>query len=460
MIRLIESYLGEWKASKQRKPLILRGARQVGKTYVVDKFGGEHFKYYLKINPELDNNLKSIFQSKKPQLIISELSALYNVPIIAGETLLFIDEVQILPEAIEALRYFYEDMPGLHVITAGSLLDHTLNEMPTSMPVGRVEFAYMYPLSFNEFLLANGQHGLLTYLSDFDFETTFSIALHQKLMEYLRLYFFIGGMPEAVKVYVETKNLIEVEKIHSQILTSFKYDFAKYGTRRQQDYLNDCLEYAALHVGKKVKYVNINRNVHSSYLKESMLKLELSRIIYLVRRTGSSKIPINQYVDKEAFKPFFLDIGLMCHLSNIKLSNISDLVTDFEGALAEQFVSQELLSLFGVYEDARLYYWSREAKNANAELDFLFQHNNKIYPVEVKAGKTGTLKSLQVYLAEKGENTGIRFNIDFPTVGISLSANIMINGENKMLEYNLISLPLYFAGGLNKVLNKLKTRIN
>jgi predicted AAA+ superfamily ATPase len=236
-------------------------------------------------------------------------------------------------------------------------------------------------------------------------------------------------MPEAVKVYVETKNLIEVEKIHSQILTSFKYDFAKYGTRRQQDYLNDCLEYSALHVGKKVKYVNINRNVHSSYLKESMLKLELSRIIHIVHRTGSSKIPINQYVDKEAFKPFFLDIGLMCHLSKIKLSNISDLVTDFEGALAEQFVSQELLSLFGVYEDARLFYWSREAKNANAELDFLFQHNNKIYPIEVKAGKTGTLKSLQVYLAEKGEHTGIRFNLDFPTVGTNLSANIMVNGE-------------------------------
>ena len=451
MKRLIESYFQEWKISHRRKPMIIRGARQVGKTYLIDKFGRENFKYYLKVNPELDSSVKSTFQSKNPQLIINELSALYSVPVVKGETLLFIDEIQKLPEAIAALRYFYEEMPGLHIITAGSLLDHTLNESPYSMPVGRVEFAYMYPLSFKEFLLANQQEGLINYLNDYRFKTPFSPALHQKLTEYLRLYFFIGGMPEAVKVYLETKNLIEVEKVHSQILTSFKYDFAKYGTRRQQEYLNDCLEYSANNIGKKVKYVNINKNVHSSYLKDSLLKLELSRIVHLVRRTGSSKVPINQYVDIETFKPVFLDIGLVCSMSKIKLSDIRNLVTDFEGALAEQFVGQELLSSFEYYEDAKLYYWSREAKNANAEIDFLFQVNNKIYPVEVKAGKSGTLKSLQVYLAEKNENTGIRFNLDLPSVGKNLSAVINVKGEMKNLKYNLISLPMYFAGDFRNV---------
>jgi len=187
------------------------------------------------------------------------------------------------------------------------------------------------------------------------------------------------------------KNLMEVEKVHSEILTSFKYDFAKYATRKQQEYLNECLEYSANNVGKKVKYVNINKNAHSSNLKEALLKLELSRIVHLVRRTKSSKVPISQYVDKETFKPVFLDIGLMCNLSRIKLSDVSNLVTDFEGALAEQFIGQELLSKFEYFEDAKLYYWSREAKNANAEIDYLFQLGNKIYPVEVKAGKTGTL---------------------------------------------------------------------
>ncbi|RLD55066.1 MAG: hypothetical protein DRJ05_13565, partial [Bacteroidetes bacterium] len=188
MKRLIEPYLQEWKINPRRKPMIIRGARQVGKTYTIDKFGQENFKYYLKVNPELDSNVKIVFQNKNPRVIVNELSALYNVPIIEGETLLFIDEIQKLPEAIAALRYFFEEIPGLHVITAGSLLDHTLNELPYSMPVGRVEFTYMYPLTFTEFLLANKQDGLIAYLDEFKFKTPFSSALHQKLSEYLRLF--------------------------------------------------------------------------------------------------------------------------------------------------------------------------------------------------------------------------------------------------------------------------------
>ena len=455
MKRYIESYFQEWKINPRKKPMIIRGARQVGKTYIIDKFGKENFKHYLKINPEQDTSLKSIFQNKNPQLIINDLTALYSIPVIEGETLLFIDEVQVLPEAIATLRYFYEEMPGLHVIAAGSLLDHTLNELPYSMPVGRVEFVYMYPLNFKEFLLANKQKGLITYLNDFSFSTPFNPALHQKIAEYLRLYFFIGGMPEAVKVYTETKNLIEVEKVHAEILTSFKYDFAKYGTRKQQELLNDCLEYSANNIGKKVKYVNINKNVSSAYLKDALLKLELSRIVHLVRRTRSSKIPINQYVDKDVFKPIFLDIGLVCSMSKIRLSDILNLATDFEGALAEQFVGQELLSSFEHYEDARLFYWSREAKNANAEIDFIFQIENKIYPIEVKAGKTGTLKSLQVYLSEKNENTGIRLNLDLPSVGSNLSATINVKGKMHKLIYKLISLPLYFANNIRRNVNAL-----
>jgi predicted AAA+ superfamily ATPase len=453
MKRNIEAYLRQWKLNPRKKPLIIRGARQVGKTYVIDKFARESFKYYLKINPEQDSSLKLLFQGKNPQLIINELSALFGIPIIEGETLLFIDEIQLLPDAIAALRYFYEDMPGLHIITAGSLLDHTLNELPYSMPVGRVEFVYMYPLSFMEFLLANKQEGLIEYLNTFSLNTPFSPALHQKISEYLRLYFYIGGMPEAVKVYIETKNLIEVEKVHSGILTSLRYDFAKYGTRKQQEYLNDCLEYSANSIGKKVKYVNINKNAHSSYLKDALLKLELSRIVHLVRRTRSSKVPINQYVDKDVFKPVFLDIGLVCSMSKIKLSDIQNLVTDFEGALAEQFVGQELLCSFEHYEDARLFYWSREAKNTNAEIDFVYQIENKIYPIEVKAGKTGTLKSLQIYLAEKSETTGIRLNLDLPSIGNNLLATINTKGKMQTLIYNLISLPMYFAGKINQYTN-------
>ena len=327
MERFIESYLKDWKDDSYRKPLIIRGARQVGKTFVVDKFGRESFKNTLKINPEQESGLKLVFKSKKPQLILNELSALYNISIIPGETLLFIDEIQLLPDALAALRYFYEQMPELHIIAAGSLLDHSLSELPYSMPVGRVAFAYMYPMTFKEFLLANKQQGLLNYINDFSFDKPFSQALHLKILEYLRLYFFIGGMPEAVKVYIETKNLIEVEKIHSGILTSLQYDFSKYGSRKQQQYLKDCLNYAANNIGKKVKYVNIDKNVHSNYLKEALLKLELSRIVHLVRKTGSSNVPINQYVKNNVFKSIFLDIGLVCNLAAIKLTDLENTET-------------------------------------------------------------------------------------------------------------------------------------
>lgn len=446
MYRIFEKYLLSRKNNKKCKPLIIRGARQVGKTFIVDKFGKENYKYYLKINLEQNENLRTVFKTKNPQLIINELSVLYNIPIIPGETLLFIDEIQTTPEAIVSLRYFYEQMPDLHIITAGSLLDHTLNEMQYSMPVGRVEFAYMYPLNFNEFLIANNENGLVDYIENFTFEKAFSKAIHDKISKYLRLYFFIGGMPEAVKTYIDTKNLIEVEKVHSSIITSLQYDFAKYGTRKQQEYLKECLNYAAGNTGKKVKYVNINRNISSANLKEALVKLEMSKVIHFVTKTQSSKVPINQYSDKDTFKTLFIDIGLSNYLSDIRLTDIRNLITDHKGSLAEQFVGQEFIASGHFFEEEKLWYWTRESKNSNAEIDFLYQKGNKIFPVEVKAGKRGTLKSLHVYLSEKKEYTGIRFNSEIPSISKNLKANTKLKGAEQVIIYKLISLPLYFAG--------------
>ena len=366
-------------------------------------------------------------------------------------SLLFIDEIQLSQDAITGLRYFHEQMPDLHIIAAGSLLDHTLNEMKYSMPVGRVEFAYMYPLSFKEFLLAFEEKGLIDYIDKFSFNNQFSQLIHSKITEYLRLYFFIGGMPEAIKTYISTQNLIEVEKIHSSIITSLQYDFAKYGTRRQQDYLKEALQYSANNIGRKVKYVNINKNVHSSHLKEALHKLELSRIIHLVRKTKSVNVPITQYVDNDTFKPVFMDIGLANHIAQIKLTDIKNIITDFEGALAEQFVGQEFIASFQVFKQAKLYYWTREAKNSNAEIDYLFQKENTIYPVEVKAGKTGTLKSMHVFFVEKNKDIGIRFNLDIPSYGKNLTASIRFKIKNEELKYKLVSLPLYFAGNIQDI---------
>jgi uncharacterized protein len=448
MYRFIEKYLAEWKSGSDRKPLIIRGARQVGKTYTTDKFAKENFRYYLKIDLEQDKNLHSVFESLQPQQIINELTALYQVPVVEGETLVFIDEIQASPAAIASLRYFYEQKPGLHIIAAGSLLDFTLNEMQYSMPVGRIEFVFMYPMSFYEFLEALGERGLLNAIIAFTLTEKFSIAIHTRILELLRLYFFIGGMPEAVSYYVKEKNLSGIEKIHSGIIQSIRFDFAKYGTRKQQDYLKDVLHYVANNVGKKVKYSNINPNIHSTLLKDALIRLEMSRIIHLVRHTRSTHVPITQFQDKNTFKPIFLDIGMLNNIAGIKLSHLENLITDYEGALAEQFVLQELMVSSKPYHEQKLNYWIREAKNSNAEIDCLFQIGNTIYPIEIKAGKKGTLKSLHVFLAEKNKKTGIRFNLDSPSIGNKLKASVNLPGK-KELTYNLISLPIYFAARLN-----------
>ena len=447
MEREIEKYLIQWQKSPNRKPLILRGARQVGKTYSIDKFAKTNYKHYLKINIEQDKQLQSIFESNQPLQIIDDLTALYQIPLKDNDSLLFIDEIQLAPKAIISLRYFFEQRPNLHIIAAGSLFDHTLNEIQYSMPVGRVEFAYMYPLNFKEFLLARRENGLVNSIEDYTPESLFSSAIHQRISEHLRLYFFIGGMPEAVDTYIKTKNMVEVEKVHSSILTSIQYDFAKYGTRKQQEYLKDVLHYCANNIGQKVKYVNINRNTHSKLLQDAFLKLEISRIIHLVRHTKSSEIPLTQYQDNNIFKPLFMDIGMVCHLARIKLSDLRNLASDFEGGLAEQFVGQELIANSAFYTEQKLNYWTRDAKNANAEIDYLYQIGNQVFPVEVKAGKRGTLKSLHVYLSEKKKKTGIRLNIDIPSYGKNLSAKINLP-DRKELKYDLLSLPLYFAGKL------------
>jgi uncharacterized protein len=457
MIREIDQVLVEWKSRKNRKPLMVRGARQVGKTYSIELFAKKHFDNLIKINLEEKPEFRRLFEKNDTKLIINEISVILGTDITEGKSLFFIDEIQTFPKAIQTLRYFYEQIPGLHVIAAGSLLDQTLNEIQYSMPVGRIEFCYMYPLNFNEFLLANSQDKLSEYIKKFDFSMDFSPVIHHKLLEYLRLYFFIGGMPEAVATYIETAKFYDVERVHNNVITSLKYDFAKYGTKKQQEYLTLILMYSAANLCKKIKYVNIDRETRSSFLKDAFYKLELSRIVHLARHTNSSGVPVNEYVNNEIFKPVFIDIGLANFLGNVQLIEIENLITKNEGSLAEQFIGQELISTSKPYLDNKLFYWVREEKNSNAEVDFIYQHNNKLYPVEVKAGKSGTLKSLHIYLLEKKLSTGIRFNLDLPSIG-DFSISMKNTGTDNVLNYKLISLPLFLCSQLPDILNKSEGR--
>nr|NQU93262.1 ATP-binding protein [Bacteroidota bacterium] len=451
--RKIEKVFHEWSDRVNRKPLIVRGARQVGKTWAIEEFAKIRFDNYLKINLEQQKDIKKLFEKGDTFEITRELSLFFQTELIPGKSLLFLDEIQACPKAIVSLRYFYEQQKDLHVIAAGSLLDHTLNSMKYPMPVGRIEFCHMYPVSFSEFLEAQGEQNILSYLDEYTFAGNFSELIHTKLIDYLRLYYFVGGMPEAVNEYIIGKDLKSVERIHSNIINSLKFDFAKYGTLSQQEHLLDVFNYVANNVGKRIKYVNISETTRSTELKTAFKKLELSRVIHNIDRTTAGGVPLSAFTKDDKYKSIFMDIGLANHIGNIQLVDLQKLVTFNEGALAEQFIGQELLTIPETYLDPQLFYWSREVKNSNAELDFLYQHQNKIFPIEVKAGKSGSLKSLHLFLAEKNLLTGIRFNTDLPSFG-ELTAKVRIGNIQQQLSYRLISLPLYMCSNLPLILNQ------
>ncbi len=443
MYRETINFLNDWKHRSTRKPLIIRGARQVGKTWLIEKFS-ESFENFVKINFEEHPEYKALFATNDVTSILENISLTFGKRIIPGKTLLFLDEIQTCPEAISTLRYFYENIPELHVVAAGSLLDHVLNELELPMPVGRVEFLYMYPMNFCEFLLAIGEGMLVDFLTLFNPEKEISIVVHNKLLKLLRTYFFVGGMPEAVKVYTETSDLLEVERVHESILTSMEIDFAKYGKGGNFEYLRKVLRYLPRGIGKKMKYSAIDPSVKSTFLKQAFQKLELSRIVHRISATPSANVPLMQHIKSNIFKPLFIDIGLATHLLKIRLMDLENLLLINEGELAEQFIGQQLLTRDPHFIDKELFYWVREKKDSNAEVDYLIESENQVIPIEVKAGKTGTLKSLHVFMLEKEKPFAIRFNADLPSK-TDVKTTVKMQSSNKQVEYQLLSLPLYLV---------------
>ncbi len=452
MKRNFTAFLLEWKNSINRKPLIVRGARQVGKTYTIEDFAVNHYNNFVKINFEETPEMKSLFKSNDVAEIIQTLELVYGVSLSGDNSLLFLDEIQACPYAITSLRYFYEKAPQLHVIAAGSLLDHLLNELSYSMPVGRVEFAYMFPMSFTEFLKALGHSDLERYVTEYIPPKPVNVVLHEKLLKLVRLYYFIGGMPEAVSVYIQTKSLQQVEKVHESIIKSLEFDFAKYGTRKQQDLLVKTFRYIPKGIGNKLKYVRIDTSERSDKLKEALNLLEKSRIVHLIKSSSASIPPLEYGVNDKMIKPLFLDIGLANHLLKLRLLDTDKLITANEGSMAEQFTGQQLLAFPPFYIDKQLYYWSREKRNSEAEIDYLLETNNTIIPVEVKSGKTGTLKSLHVYMAEKGKQTAIRINADLPSE-VWIETTVYVEKQLKNVKYRLVSIPFYLLN--EKVIRSL-----
>ena len=448
MKRSAQTALSEWRDRSGRKPLVLRGARQVGKTYLVEHWGAEHFESVLTVDLERERDLHSLFSQTDPKRMLEELALLRGRKVTPGKTLLFLDEIQACPPALALLRYFHELLPELHVIAAGSLLDFALRQFEYSMPVGRIEFLHLHPMSFEEFVAATEGETLADYLRKWTFAQPPSEAVAKRFLETVRRYFFVGGMPEAVQAYTARKDLLEVQRIQTALVETMQADFAKYGPRRLHELMRKTYRHIAENVGRKIKFVNISREDRAAEVRRALELLTLSRVVYPVVHTAANGLPLGAERDERHFKALFLDIGLVNRLCGLDLVGAEELIMVNEGALAEQFVGQQLLCAVPGFAEPQLFYWAREARNANAEVDFVISRQQEILPVEVKAGKTGTLRSTFQFLREKGRQRAVRFHTGSPAL-----EEIKLPGEAET-PVQLLSLPLYAAGQLERFLKE------
>ena len=437
MERYVFSNLIDWVKSQRRKPLLLRGARQVGKTWLVEKLAREQFEFYLKVDFEENSEFVSLFSGDlNPQKICSDLELRTGIDIIAGKTLLFFDEIQICPRAIMALRYFYEKMPDLHVIAAGSLLEFAFSEI--SFPVGRIQSMEVHPMNFSEFLLASN-YGKAAGICNNQISEV-SASIHEFLLEQLRIYWLVGGMPECINEFVTTKSLKKAAEVQDEICETYRLDFNKYKPKTDINCLNAVFSTIAANVGKQIKYTGLAIDFTIPTIKKAYESLLLARLARKVKSLSNIGIPFDVYASDKKFKNIFLDIGLMNRVMGIDYNEAlshKNLLSIYRGQLAEQFVGQE----FATATNNQLYYWSRDAKNSNAEIDYLMIFDGMIYPVEVKDGPSGKLRSLHLYRETYQPLWSLVFHA----------------GQTGVLENEkIIFLPIYFAGafarfGINSV---------
>ncbi len=412
--RHIDHDLLAWKESKQHKPLLLRGARQVGKSSAVKELG-KHFKYFIEVNLERNITLQDLFGADlNVQTICAQLSAIYKTPIIAGETLLFIDEIQVSQRAITSLRYFYEEMPELHVIAAGSLLEFALNDLP-SFGVGRIHSLYMYPFSFDEFLLAQGNDGLLALKEQADTEHPLADVIHNELVKQLRSFYLVGGMPEAVKAWVETNDYLRCAQVQQDILLTYQDDFKKYKTRILPEVLRKTLHSVAKQAGQKFVYAQVDANLESRAVKQALSLLSLAGLIIPVTHTSANGLPLGAETNDKYQKYLFLDIGLMQKLLALQPADVlmgDEVQFVNKGGLSEMFAGLELVKYSSYELPAEMYYWQRAERNATAEVDYLVSVLGQIIPIEVKAGTQGSMQSLRVFMSQKNPPYAVRTSLE------------------------------------------------
>lgn len=404
MRRILMQELLAWKHAKFRKPLILQGARQVGKTWLMKEFGRQEFEQVAYLNFESSSRLRQLFTPDfNMERIIAIIEIECNQKIMAEHTLIIFDEIQEVEKGLTALKYFQELAPQYYIIAAGFLLGVSLQKN-NSFPVGKVDFLKLYPMSFYEFLENNGEQRLAEQIQTKNWEVI--DAFHDKLTHQLRLYYFIGGMPEVVANYIENKNLATVRLLQQKILIGYENDFSKHAPNDMVPKIRlvwNALISQLAKENRKFIYGQIKKGSRAKEFEIAINWLVDSGLVLKVNRIEKPEMPLNAYVAIDAFKLFLLDIGLLNAMGNLDqkiLLEKNTILSEFKGALTEQFVCQQLK----IKTD--LYYWV--ATNASAEIDFILQHQNKIIPVEVKAEENLKSKSLKVFVEKFNNRNAIR----------------------------------------------------
>ena len=423
--------LEAWRNKPNRKPLIIRGMRQTGKTWCVREFAATFFgDHFLEVNFEFSQAWHPVFErDADPKRICDELELMSGKRITGGDTFLFLDEIQLCPKALSALRFFFEKMPELPVIAAGSLLDFALEKI--QFPVGRVQFAELYPMSFAEYIEAKGNAPLADVLRAKP--QALPQSVHETLLREVRAYSLTGGLPECVKTRVNGGSFMDVRAIQRDLITAFEQDFSKYPEQMDASILREIWRGANASVGRQISYASLSRDHTGTTNKKALDLLSKARLMRLARATSSARLPFNLDVTPK-IKPFAGDIGLYQMMSGRPADEVlreADLLNTYNGALAEQFVAQELAASLGMDEP---HWWKRDAKNAQAEVDFMVALNGYVQPIEVKSGAAGRLKSLHQLMKE------------VPSVMDPIVFSSAPYGEIRGQRLRFI--PMYYAGAL------------
>jgi uncharacterized protein len=450
--------LDKWLNKAGRKPMIVRGARQVGKSTLVSLLATHSGRPLTVVNLERFPELEPVIAANDPKRFLNVIEGLPGVAPLKQESLLFLDEIQAIPSALPMLRYFYEEMTELPVLAAGSLLEFTLANHPFSMPVGRVEYLNLEPMIFTEFLEALGEEVLANSIRNYDFSASaIEPIFHKRLMGLLKEYYFVGGMPEAVKNYAESRRLLSASEVHASILETYQDDFPKYIGSRDALRMRRVFQIAAKTVAQKVRYTNFSDSDTSKTIKTDIELLWMARLLNKVFHSKCSGLPLQGDINESIYKLLFVDVGLMNAISGTSwewLHSTDDSSLVNEGRIAEQFIGQHLIEGALGINNRELTYWVREGRSGNAELDYVVALHGSIIPVEVKSGATGSLRSLHQFMAEKKGAVAVRFDANLPSRQ-AVTAKVTSGGKEQEVCYDLISLPLYLVERLEAVVKKV-----